>query len=549
MIDSFDHMKDNGLRNFKLPRGGLAILLVFLVEKSRGALAFTSTPSFHSGAFIFRNPLADGVKVYKREDRKRSHLYAFWERIPQSCRTRSNQLEHLAESSKNRYPRMGLGRTRLCGHQSENSGPEEDNGTSLSSKPTFALSLVLLFSGVGGSMLLHASAYSKFFTSVMEMKQNASSSEEFASAMTFWFVAAILHPILQPIFAISEILHGNPIMFVSGMTAVAVFAVVYTEWFATIAVTSFLSFLVAYAGSGLEGENAPQHLLADYNIALDDPYQGKIVKGCPTYEQVRQHRLLSGDRASNNLIDNFDLQKYAGIWYWQKVHDWTQFKEVYDTTLDIKINDDQTGYINKLSIKGPSPSSSPYSWDKSPLAIKGAQYFWSGSNRVAGETEVLSATLTADEEGGESSATTSRAMETNKLQPGYFMEKGFGVKFPNYIMDIQTYNTNGQSKKSEQYDELIQFQCIEVGGVRLYEGIDFMSREPILNDMEIEDMHRRAKNVGLNAYGASPEQMHRIERRISSQGDGAAIDNAWQRMWKAMGVEQLLDQLAQSEDI
>ena len=37
-------------------------------------------------------------------------------------------------------------------------------------------------------------------------------------------------------------------------------------------------------------------------------------------------------------MDNFDIQKYEGKWYEQKFHDWTQFKEVYDTTLDIKVS-------------------------------------------------------------------------------------------------------------------------------------------------------------------------------------------------------------------
>lgn len=36
-------------------------------------------------------------------------------------------------------------------------------------------------------------------------------------------------------------------------------------------------------------------------------------------------------------MDGFDLNKYQGKWYEHKFHDWTQFKEVYDTTLDIKV--------------------------------------------------------------------------------------------------------------------------------------------------------------------------------------------------------------------
>jgi hypothetical protein len=78
----------------------------------------------------------------------------------------------------------------------------------------------------------------------------------------------------------------------------------------------------AYVGAGLDGTAG----LGDYNLALDDSYKEQVVKGCPTYDQVRQPSM-----------DNFNLEKYQGKWYEHKFHDWTQFKEVYDTTLDIKV--------------------------------------------------------------------------------------------------------------------------------------------------------------------------------------------------------------------
>ena len=70
--------------------------------------------------------------------------------------------------------------------------------------------------------------------------------------------------------------------------------------------------------------------LGDFNLQINDNYQGQIVKGCPSYEEVRQPSM-----------DGFDLEKYQGKWYEQKFHDWTQFKEVYDTTLDIKLTPDK----------------------------------------------------------------------------------------------------------------------------------------------------------------------------------------------------------------
>jgi hypothetical protein len=87
-----------------------------------------------------------------------------------------------------------------------------------------------------------------------------------------------------------------------------------------------LSAFLTYVGAGLDGQAG----LGDFNLQLNDSYQGQVVKGCPAYDEVRQPSM-----------DNFDLEKYQGKWYEQKFHDWTQFKEVYDTTLDIKLTTDK----------------------------------------------------------------------------------------------------------------------------------------------------------------------------------------------------------------
>ena len=174
---------------------------------------------------------------------------------------------------------------------------------------------------------------------------------------------------------------------------------------------------MTYVGLGLSGNAG----LGDYNLAIDDSYQGKVVKGCPTYEEVRQPSM-----------DNFDIQKYEGLWYEQKFHDWTQFKEVYDTTLDIKVGSKMVylvmlvvdhrclralvcffvqlteggrGWIDDFGVRGPSPKTGPLSWDKSPVA-NGAHYFLFGR------------------------------VDPND-PPGVLREKGFGVEFPNYIVDIK----------------------------------------------------------------------------------------------------------------
>ena len=270
----------------------------------------------------------------------------------------------------------------------------------------------------------------------------------------------------------------------------------------------------AYVGAGLDGTAG----LGDFNLQVDDSYKGTVVKGCPAYEEVRQPSM-----------DNFDLEKYQGLWYEQKFHDWTQFKEVYDTTLDIKVSfrssmpcaipsmflltiffglqltPDRTGWIDDFAVKGPAPDAAPLSWDKSPVA-NGAHYFLFGR------------------------------VDKND-PPGILREKGFGVEFPNYIVDVQKDPTTGE------YTEAIQFQCLERGGVRVFEGINFMSRSPSMTDAQMAAMHGRAEKAGMFPYGASPEQMHTVARRPV---DAPPIDNSWQAMWRAIGLDQLLELLTKS---
>ena len=89
--------------------------------------------------------------------------------------------------------------------------------------------------------------------------------------------------------------------------------------------------LINYVGSGLEGTGG----LGDYNLALDDG-----IRGCPTYEQVRQPSM-----------DGFDRTKYTGRWYEHAFHDYTQFSDVYDTTLDIELSKDGKRWLPAKEIK------------------------------------------------------------------------------------------------------------------------------------------------------------------------------------------------------
>jgi hypothetical protein len=193
-----------------------------------------------------------------------------------------------------------------------------------------ALPLAAAAFGIGG-IAVHFNAWSNFFQSVMEMKESISDPADFWAALNFWIFFAVGHPVLQPILWISDVLHGTPgpkladllpVGFLLGNLAV-IGAVTVSKEFRNAVNIFALSAFLTYVGAGLDGSAG----LGDFNLALDDSYNGRVVKGCPTYEEVRQPSM-----------DDFDLKNYQGLWYEQKFHDWTQFKEVYDTTLDIKVS-------------------------------------------------------------------------------------------------------------------------------------------------------------------------------------------------------------------
>ena len=90
--------------------------------------------------------------------------------------------------------------------------------------------------------------------------------------------------------------------------------------------------------------------------------------------------------------------------YEQAFHDYTQFSEVYDTTLSIELSPDKKRWLDDFALRGPAPAAAPTSWDKSPVA-NGAHYFLYG--------------------------------KIDDRSPGVLQESGFGVTFPNFIVDVQ----------------------------------------------------------------------------------------------------------------
>lgn len=352
-------------------------------------------------------------------------------------------------------------------------------------KISFTKNLIRLTGAcVIGATLIHAPAFAKFISQWAAIGAAGVSGNDFWAPLQFWGFFAAMHPVLEPAFWIGEVLHSSPgpqiagllpITFLLGNVAVIGALAVNSE-LRTAANLFLLASFINYVGRGLEGYKG----LSDYNLALDDG-----VKGCPTYQEVRQPSM-----------EEFDVNKYVGRWYEHGFHDWTQFSGVYDTTLDIELSKDGTRWLDDFAVRGPSPEVSPKGFDKSPVA-NGAHYFLYG--------------------------------KIDKANPGVLQESGFGVTFPNWIVDV---------KKDEKgdYKEAIQFQCLERGGVRIFEGINFLSRDAELTEEAKAGMFERAKAAGMSQYGATPEQMHFMKHR--PKGDN--FENNWQGLWRNVGFDKLL---------
>lgn len=72
-------------------------------------------------------------------------------------------------------------------------------------------SLTIAASVIGlAAVATHAPAWADFFQKAMQMKENVSDPHDFWAALNFWIFFAVGHPILQPILALSDVLHGSP---------------------------------------------------------------------------------------------------------------------------------------------------------------------------------------------------------------------------------------------------------------------------------------------------------------------------------------------------
>ena len=376
----------------------------------------------------------------------------------------------------------------------------------VSSSPFYTNAFVAALVGSLVGCGAHLDAWSAFFGGVSRAVDGVDGNlGELVAPFGFWLFFAVMHPLIGGAgVALGELAWQFPGYVPNGdldaVGAPLAFSVLLLAATAALLATPLSRALSAFfatlwfSASITAGVAGTTPDVASYNLALDDaPFPAtttKVVRGCPAYADV-------ADPGVENI---FDARKYQGTWYEHAYHDWTQFSEVYDTSLDISLPEDAKSWVDIFKVKGPSPAKAPHSWRGSPVA-NGAAY-------------PLYGTL------------------SDPKQPS-LGEKGFGNVFPNYVIDLQT------DPKTGEYTEAIQFQCLEAGGVRVFEGINFLSRRPDINQKTLDAMFQRAEKIA--PYGATPEQMHIIEHNVPPM---APVDNWWQRAWTFVGLPALLELIA-----
>ena len=367
--------------------------------------------------------------------------------------------------------------------------------------PVYENGLVAFGLGAALGLGAHAPAVLDFLQGVA---RSAANGGDLLAPYGFWLFFATMHPLIGGAgVGLGEVMWGFP-----GYSALSEaaqdaagpplgFLAVSVAASAALASNALLRSAAGFAASlaffgtvssGLAGTSGDNGSL---NLSLDDaPVAGKVeegaVRGCPSYAQVKQPSM-----------NGFDVTKYKGRWYEHAYHDWTQFAEVYDTTLDIDLAADGRTWVDDFAVRGPSPRAAPRSWRGSPVA-NGAHYPLYGS--------------------------------LDPAKPGELLESGFGNVFPNFIVDV-TKDAQGN------YQDAIQFQCLESGGVRVFEGINFLSRDREISPARLQGFFDRAAKAGMAPYGARPDQMHVVEH---APADFRDVDNWWQKFWTTIGVDKLL---------
>ena len=93
------------------------------------------------------------------------------------------------------------------------------------------------------------------------------------------------------------------------------------------------------------------------------------------------------------------------------------------------------------------------------------------------------------------------------------------------------------ARTGAKFKSLFETDLLRICGVRVFEGINFLSRDRELSPARLDAFYARAEKAGLAPYGARRDQMHVVEHAPAGFKD---VDNWWQSFWTAIGVDKLL---------
>ena len=99
-------------------------------------------------------------------------------------------------------------------------------------------------------------------------------------------------------------------------------------------------------------------------------------------------------------------------------------------------------------------------------------------------------------------------------------ETGFGNVFPNYIVDVQKDAATGE------YTEAIQFQCLGRGNVRIFEGINYLTRSRDMSPERLAAMHARAAKARARC---------RSDARLGARRHSSSVGSVARGGWRAGG--------------
>eukprot|EP00929_Paragymnodinium_shiwhaense_P069333 TRINITY_DN3497_c0_g1_i1.p1 TRINITY_DN3497_c0_g1~~TRINITY_DN3497_c0_g1_i1.p1 ORF type:complete len:905 (+),score=212.67 TRINITY_DN3497_c0_g1_i1:59-2773(+) len=263
--------------------------------------------------------------------------------------------------------------------------------------------------------------------------------------------------------------------------------------FADSAIRSVTTAAEAPAPAPRPGGNPRQDYLNDIRGGAAWYLPQESPKGgleCPLYEEIK-----------SSTLPPFQVDKYMGIWYELAFHDITQPNMCGCTRFNMT---NRGGTIEDMFTV-----SCPWPWRE------GVDGPWLPGFNKAGERRL-------------NLYTCNMTMFYEPARPGVMMEDGFGVLFPNMVLEIWK-DPEITAATGYEYTRALQFQCVSKGPGKIeFTGINFLSRQPVVPPTMLHEMFVKARALGLEPYGSN--DMHVVNHegcRYPSSTDSSVLGQSF----------------------